>query len=52
MIANPIIPDARPLAANILRYEVCAAAMNKQYTESGRNTRIQVRIQPVDATAW
>lgn len=41
MIANPIIPDARPLAANILRYEVCAAAMNKQYADSNRSTRIQ-----------
>jgi conjugal transfer/type IV secretion protein DotA/TraY len=40
MIANPIIPDARPLAANILRNHVCAAAMNKQYADSGRNTRI------------
>lgn len=46
MIANPIIPDARPLAANILRYEVCAAAMNKQYAESGRNTRIQAMAVP------
>ena len=41
MISNPIIPDARPLAANILRFEVCAAAMNKQYADSGRKTRIQ-----------
>lgn len=41
MIANPIIPDARPLAANILRFEVCAAAMNKQYADSNRSTRIQ-----------
>lgn len=41
MISTPIIPDARPLTANILRFEVCAAAMNKQYAESGRNTRIE-----------
>lgn len=34
------VPDARPLAANILRAEVCAAAMNKQYTDTGRTTRI------------
>ncbi|MBP8275910.1 MAG: DotA/TraY family protein [Propionivibrio sp.] len=46
MIANPIIPDARPLAANILRFEVCAAAMNKQYAESGRSTRIQATAVP------
>jgi len=46
MIANPIIPDARPLAANILRYEVCAAAMNKQYADSGRNTRIHAKEVP------
>jgi len=36
------MPDSRPLAANILRYEVCAAAMNKQFSESGRTTRILV----------
>jgi conjugal transfer/type IV secretion protein DotA/TraY len=41
MVANPIIPDARPLVANVLRSEVCAAAMNKQYADSGRNVRIQ-----------
>lgn len=46
MVANPIIPDARPLAANILRFEVCAAAMNKQYADSNRSTRIQARIMP------
>lgn len=42
MIANPILPDARPLAANILRFQVCAEAMNKQYEESGRGTRIKL----------
>lgn len=46
MISNPIIPDARPLAANILRFETCAAAMNKQYIESGRSTRIQAIQTP------
>lgn len=41
MISRPMIPDSRPLAANILKFEVCAAAMNKQFEESGRPTRIQ-----------
>lgn len=41
MIARPILPDARPLAANILRFQVCAEAMNKQYRESGRSTEIR-----------
>lgn len=36
------IPDARPLAANILRAEVCMAAMNKQYEVEGRQTRITI----------
>lgn len=36
------IPDARPLAATILRSEVCAAAMNKQYEAEGRRTRIAI----------
>lgn len=34
------VPDARPLAANILRAEVCMAAMNKQFAESDRPERI------------
>ena len=34
------VPDARPLAANILRAEICMAAMNKQYADSGRPERI------------
>lgn len=38
------VPDARPLAASILRSEVCAAAMNKQYTDSGRTTRITLMM--------
>lgn len=50
MISNPIIPDARPLAANILRFETCAAAMNKQYIESGRSTRIQAVAVPAKVT--
>lgn len=50
MISNPIIPDARPLAANILRFEVCAAAMNKMYADSGRNTRIQAMSIPRSVT--
>ena len=41
MISRPMIPDSRPLAANILKFEVCAAAMNKQFQDSGRSTRIQ-----------
>lgn len=36
------IPDARPLAATILRSEVCMAAMNKQFEAEGRRTRIAI----------
>lgn len=43
MIGRPNIPDSRPLAANILRFETCAAAMNKQFTDSGRADRIAVK---------
>lgn len=35
------IPDARPLAANILRSQICMASMNRQYQDSGVSTRIQ-----------
>ncbi|WP_069357865.1 DotA/TraY family protein [Burkholderia cenocepacia] len=40
LVARPNLPETRPLAANILRYETCMAAMNKQYGASGRATRI------------
>ncbi|MEA9749379.1 DotA/TraY family protein [Xanthomonas campestris pv. raphani] len=42
MINHPNLPNARPLVANILRSEVCMAAMNKQYAESGRTDRIDL----------
>lgn len=44
------IPDARPLAVNVLRAEVCAASMNKQYMDEGRETRIVAEkiLVPVD----
>lgn len=34
------IPSARPLAASLLRAEVCMAAMNKQFEDSNRAERI------------
>lgn len=40
------VPDARPLAASVLRSEVCMAAMNKQYSESGWPERIQADVAP------
>lgn len=49
MVSRPNLPDSRPLAANILKFEVCAAAMNKQYEESGWNTRISV---PPQEKSW
>lgn len=52
MITRPMIPDSRPLAATILKSEVCAAAMNKHYAAVGRATRIEtveVEMQVADA---
>lgn len=46
MISRPMIPDSRPLAANILKFQVCAAAMNKQFEESNRSTRIAAVAVP------
>jgi conjugal transfer/type IV secretion protein DotA/TraY len=46
MITRPMIPDSRPLAANILKFEVCASAMNKQFAESNRTTRITALAVP------
>jgi len=43
MIGRPNIPDSRSLASNILRFEVCAAAMNKQYTAESRTERVAAR---------
>lgn len=47
MIGRPNIPNSRSLAANILRDEVCAAAMNKQYAAEGRSDRVTAQ-QKVD----
>lgn len=46
MVMQPHIPDARPLAANILRFEVCRAALNQQFGGSGRYERIVLRERP------
>lgn len=46
MLTRPMIPDSRPLAASILKFEVCAAAMNKQFAASGRSTKIQAVSSP------
>ncbi|MFD1043096.1 DotA/TraY family protein [Pseudoxanthomonas kaohsiungensis] len=43
MINHPSMPNARPLVANILRFEVCRLAMNKHYAESGRPDRVSVQ---------
>lgn len=45
MIGHPIIPDARPLAANIFLFEVCRASMNQTYENAGRDTRIEVKSE-------
>lgn len=50
MVSVPNIPSARGLAANILRAETCAAAMNQQYQASGRKTRITEQEHPVSVT--
>lgn len=50
MIAQPIIPNSRPLAASILESEVCAAAMNQQYAATGRSTQIVLNSTPVTVT--
>jgi len=42
MVGRPSIPDARPLAASILRSEVCRIALNKSYQEAGTGQQIQV----------
>ena len=40
MVGHPNISSARPLVANILRSEVCMAAMNKSYAEAERPDRV------------
>ena len=40
------VPDARPLAVNVLRAEVCMASMNKQYVDSERSERIVAERTP------
>ncbi|MHA6892089.1 DotA/TraY family protein [Ralstonia pseudosolanacearum] len=43
MISRPMIPDSRPLAANILLAETCMAGMNVFYQQTGRSTRIELK---------
>jgi conjugal transfer/type IV secretion protein DotA/TraY len=50
MVSVPNIPSSRGLAANILRAETCAAAMNQQYQASGRTTRITEQEHAVSVT--
>lgn len=52
MIGHPNIPDARPLAANVFRFEVCRAAMNKQYAESGSSDRVTVKAVQRNIESW
>jgi conjugal transfer/type IV secretion protein DotA/TraY len=47
MIAQPLIPNSRPLAASILESEVCMFAMNQQYAFAGRSTQIIQDNPPV-----
>ena len=46
MVTRPHIPDSRPLAANILKFEVCRTAMNAQYAGSNLPTRIVLQETP------
>lgn len=45
MLGHPNIPDARPLAATILRFEVCAQAMNREYARQERALRVEPQSQ-------
>lgn len=40
------IPDARPLAANIMRAETCMAVMNRHYADTGQIRRIEAVTPP------
>lgn len=48
LVGRPSIPDSRPLAASILRSEVCMAALNKSFQERGDATR--VALTPAQTT--
>ena len=52
MVNHPNIHDSRPLIANIFRYEVCMAAMNKSFAESGRSERVELERRPNKITVW
>ena len=43
MVSFPNIPNARPLALQVLAAETCAAAMNAHWQETGRKARIELR---------
>lgn len=43
-ILNPILPDARNLAASVFKSQVCAAALNKGFEETGVSERVVTRV--------
>lgn len=53
MVSNPRIPDARPLAAAILKNEVCRAAMNTHWSQvaaAGGDTPPRVELREAQRT--
>lgn len=47
-VLSPILTDARNLAASVFKSQVCAAALNKGFEETGLSERVVTRINSKD----
>ena len=52
-ILNPVLPDSRLLAASIFKSQVCTAALNKGFEETGLSERVAIRTKNTDySVGW
>ncbi|HDO1311723.1 DotA/TraY family protein [Aeromonas veronii] len=52
-ILNPVLPDSRFLVASILKSQVCTAALNKGFEETGLSERVAIRTKNTDySVGW
>lgn len=52
-ILNPVLPDSRILAASVFKSQVCTAALNKGFEETGLSERVAIRTKNTDySVGW
>lgn len=52
-ILNPVLPDSRLLVASVFKSQVCTAALNKGFEETGLSERVAIRTKNTDySVGW